>query len=252
MRKSTKKENRLLGLTMDQLEKIDPCEMQLNNIEIKYAIKRWKEHDKDINWKVAYYKSETDELRNENIELKQKQKIFIKIMKWDNQIIKDLKWNRDTLMSEYIDLQNVIPKWVELSRESEQKIVGHAIPRKEKQWKENLNRLKAKQEEENRELYTLQKQNRGFVNLKHYDPKRKPNKAEQKAAESYVVLHSDELLNRNQKEVFKSFVKNGGDWFLMEEELGKKKATLKATWDRIQETLSKAKYDFIQEMRKKM
>ena len=87
MRKSTKKENRLLGLTMDQLEKIDPCEMQLNNIEIKYAIKRWKEHDEDINWKVAYYKSETDELRNENIELKQKQKIFIKIMKWDNQII---------------------------------------------------------------------------------------------------------------------------------------------------------------------
>ena len=87
----------------------------------------------DLRWKVAYFKSETDKLRKELIELKEKQKISIKIMKIDNQIYRDLKWNYDTLSSEYIDLQNAIPIWRKWGKK---RVIKKHIENKQKQEKE--------------------------------------------------------------------------------------------------------------------
>ena len=88
----------------------------------------------DLWWKVDYFKNETDKLRKELIELKEKQKILIKIMKIDNQMIKDLKWNYDTLRSEYRDLQKAIPKWRKFTKK---RVIKKYIENKRKQEKEH-------------------------------------------------------------------------------------------------------------------
>ena len=87
----------------------------------------------DLWWKVDYFKKETDKFRKELIELKEKQKILIKIMKIDNQMIKDLKWNYDTLRSEYGDLQKAIPKWRKFTKK---RVIKKYIENKRKQEKE--------------------------------------------------------------------------------------------------------------------
>ena len=87
----------------------------------------------DLWWKVDYFKKETDKFRKELIELKEKQKILIKIMKIDNQMIKDLKWNYDTLRSEYRDLQKAIPKWRKFTKK---RVIKKYIEKKQQQEKE--------------------------------------------------------------------------------------------------------------------
>ena len=96
--------------------------------------KSFKEHSADdLRWKVAYYKSEIDKLRKELTELREKQKISIKIMKLDNHIYRDLKWNYDTLISEYRDLKKAIPKWRKFTKKS---VLKKYFDKKRKQEKE--------------------------------------------------------------------------------------------------------------------
>ena len=217
------KYNRLLGLTMDQIKEVDPWKMKLNDIEIEYAKKRWKEYEEDIEWKATYYKQERDEVREEL-------KISIK---------------------EYEDLENQLATKSDELEIKQIEIIADAIPRiidnrlrKEEIKKENRHK-------ENIELDHLRKQ-RGSINQKHYDPNRKPNKKEEKDAELHVFINYDEILKTdNQKKVFKSYLKNGGVFFAMSGHLGKKVATLKDTWKRIEEINKKAKSDYIAEVRKK-
>ena len=217
------KYNRLLGLTMDQIKEVDPWKMKLNDIEIEYAKKRWKEYEEDIEWKATYYKQERDEVREEL-------KISIK---------------------EYEDLENQLATKSDELEIKQLEIIADAIPRiidnrlrKEEIKKENRHK-------ENIGLDHLRKQ-RGSINQKHYDPNRKPNKKEEKDAELHVFINYDEILKTdNQKKVFKSYLKNGGVFFAMSGHLGKKVATLKDTWKRIEEINKKAKSDYIAEVRKK-
>ena len=217
------KYNRLLGLTMDQIKEVDPWKMKLNDIEIEYAKKRWKEYEEDIEWKATYYKQERDEVREEL-------KISIK---------------------EYEDLENQLATKSDELEIKQIEIIADAIPRiidnrlrKEEIKKENRHK-------ENIELDHLRKQ-RGSINQKHYDPNRKPNKKEEKDAELHVFINYDEILKTdNQKKVFKSYLKNGGVFFAMSGHLGKKVATLKDTWKRIEEINKKSKSDYIAEVRKK-
>ena len=96
--------------------------------------KSLKEHSADdLRWKVAYYKSEIDKLRKELTELREKQKISIKIMKLDNHIYRDLKWNYDTLLSEYMDLQKAIPNWRKFTKK---RVLKKYFDKKRKQEKE--------------------------------------------------------------------------------------------------------------------
>ena len=169
------KYNRLLGLTMDQIKEVDPWKMKLNDIEIEYAKKRWKEYEEDIEWKATYYKQERDEVREEL-------KISIK---------------------EYEDLENQLATKSDELEIKQIEIIADAIPRIIDNLirKEEIKREKRKIE--NKGLDHLRKQ-QWPINQKHYDPNRKPNKKEEKDAELHVFINYDEILKTdNQKKVFK-------------------------------------------------
>ena len=68
----------------------------------------------------------------------------------------------------------------------------------------------------------------------------------------FLLIMMEILKTDNQKEVFKSYVKHKGDFFVMSEDLGKTVATLKDTWKRIEEINKKERNDYIAEMRKKL
>ena len=196
MSKSPKKENRLKGLTIDELYGIDPWKMQLNGVEIEYAKKRTKEDGEGLEYQILYFKTEIEAIR------KSRAKYEPVIDKWS--ALADAQGN---LLTEYVDLINEMLVAYKDLENRKLKILGDAISKLKKQWEEDYKRGKAKREKQNKELNNLRRQRRP-INQKYYDLNRKPNKKEEKAAELHVFINHDEILKTdNQKEVFKSYVK---------------------------------------------
>ena len=167
MSKSPKKENRLKGLTIDELYRIDPLEMQLNGVEVEYAKKRIKEHKEDIKYKILYYKTEKEAMR------KNREKYEPEINKWG--ALADAQGN---LLTEYADLINEMLVAYKNLENRKFKILGDAKSKLRKQWEEDYKKGKAKREKQNKELNNLRRQRRP-INQKYYDLNRKTNKKEE-------------------------------------------------------------------------
>ena len=183
----------------------------------------------DLRWKVDCFKKETDKLRKELIELKEKQKILIKIMKIDNQMIKDLKWNYDTLSSEYIDLQNAIPIWRKWGKK---RVIKKHIENKQKQEKE-LREL--------RHSSTVKsgKYNKRVIK-KHHQPT--PSRDPYVIMNDYADLVSNlgQILTAKQYTYFTEWRNNQFDLTTTAKKLGIEPRSLEKTLKRAVETLKTA------------